>query len=67
MMTEYFIIVCIILMISIFQFLSLLQNTPGLHSEHLNQFVTVFAPSNDALDNYHGEIDEQFILNHFGK
>ena len=50
-----------------FQFKSLLENTPGKHSVYLNEFVTVFAPSNDAIQNYRADVDEDFILNHFGE
>ena len=27
---------------------------------------TVFAPTNDALQSYQGDLNEEFILNHFG-
>ena len=30
-------------------------------------FVTVFAPSNEAMKSYKGPKDENFILNHMGE
>lgn len=46
------------------KFLNLLQSTKGLHEAYLDNYVTVFAPSNDALDAFEGQKDENFILNH---
>ena len=40
--------------------------TPGVHNTYLDNYVTVFAPTNDALDRYEGDLNEEFILNHFG-
>ena len=52
--------------IYIFQFARLVHVTPGVHNTYLDNYVTVFAPTNDALDSYEGDLNEEFILNHFG-
>jgi len=46
------------------EFADLLKNTKGIHETYLNSFVTVFAPSNEAMKSYNGPKDENFILNH---
>ena len=51
----------------LFQFASLLKLTEGLHLAHLDNFVTVFAPSNDAMEAFGGVKDDNLILNHMGK
>ena len=38
-----------------------------LHSAYLDNYVTVFAPSDGAMDMFEGIKDENFILNHMGK
>ena len=50
-----------------FQFSRLLSSTEGPHTSHLNSFVTVFAPTNAAMETYTGARDLDFILNHFGE
>ena len=52
---------------TVFQFTSLLKSTEGLHLAHLDSFVTVFAPSNDAMEAFGGVKDDNLILNHMGK
>ena len=47
------------------QFADLL--TAGPHSQHLNSHLTVFAPSNEAVEAYQGARDSSFILNHLGE
>ena len=49
-----------------FQFTNLLQRTRGIHQAYLDNYVTVFAPSNDAMNQYQGLQDENFILHHMG-
>ena len=34
---------------------------------HLDNFVTVFVPSNDAMEAFGGVKDDNLILNHMGK
>ena len=51
----------------LFQFTSLLNSTEGLHLAHLDNFVTVFVPSNDAMEAFGGVKDDNLILNHMGK
>jgi len=46
------------------QFTNLLKTNDGLHNAYLDNYVTVFAPSNDAMDSFSGLKDENFILNH---
>jgi len=46
------------------QFMALLKNSEGLPNAYLDNYVTVFAPSNDAMNAYTGLKDENFILNH---
>ena len=50
-----------------FQFTSLVRSTVGSHTTHLDNFVTVFAPSNDAMEEFNGVKDVNLILNHMGK
>ena len=54
-------------LICIFQFRELLKSTKGVHTAYLDNYVTVFAPSNDAMDLFKGQKDENFILHHMGK
>ena len=49
------------------QFLNLLKSSRGVHTAYLENYVTVFAPSNDAMNKYKGSKDENFILHHMGK
>ena len=44
-----------------------MKSKEGLHTAYLDNYVTVFAPSNDAIDMFEGVTDENFILNHMGK
>jgi len=46
------------------KFTNLLKSSDGLHTGYLNNYVTVFAPSNAAMDAFDGLKDENFILNH---
>jgi len=46
------------------QFTNLLKTNEGLHNAYLDNYVTVFAPSNDAMNAFKGLKDENFILNH---
>jgi len=46
------------------EFADLLSSMEGLPKVYLNSFVTLFAPSNDAMKAYKGPKDENFILNH---
>jgi len=46
------------------EFADLLSSIEGLHKVYLDSFVTVFAPSNEAMKAYQGPKDENFILNH---
>jgi len=46
------------------QFLNLLKSSRGVHTAYLENYVTVFAPSNDAMNKYKGSKDENFILHH---
>jgi len=46
------------------QFRELLKSTKGVHTAYLDNYVTVFAPSNDAMDLFKGQKDENFILHH---
>ena len=50
-----------------YQFLALVSDTPGPHSAHLDTYVTMFAPTNEALESYGGPRDQNFILNHLGE
>ena len=50
-----------------YQFLALVTDTPGPHSAHLDTYVTMFAPTNEALESYGGPRDQNFILNHLGE
>ena len=47
------------------QFADLL--TAGPHIHHLSSHLTVFAPSNEAMEAYQGAKDSSFILNHLGE
>ncbi len=49
-----------------FQFKRLLQESP-LASQYLQNELTIFAPSDKALQKYVGPKDDQFLLNHMGK
>ena len=49
------------------QFLALVSGTPGPHTAHLDTYVTMFAPTNEALESYRGPKDHNFILNHLGE
>ena len=60
-------IIIYIIIFEYFQFKNILESTPGKHSMYLNEFVTVFAPSNDAILNYRSAVNEDFILTHFGE
>ena len=44
-----------------------MKNTEGLHKAYLDNYVTVFAPTNDAMNSFHGVKDENFILHHMGR
>jgi uncharacterized surface protein with fasciclin (FAS1) repeats len=46
------------------KFTNLLKTTEGVHTGYLDNYVTVFAPSNVAMDAFHGLKDQNFILNH---
>lgn len=46
------------------KFAKLLEETDGIHKYYLNGYVTIFAPSNAALEKYQGELNKAFILNH---
>ena len=50
-----------------FQFSRLLSSTAGPHSSQLENYVTVLAPTNAAMEAYRGARDIDFILNHFGE
>ena len=50
-----------------YQFLALVSDTPGPHTAHLDTYVTMFAPTNEALESYGGPRDQNFILNHLGE
>ena len=45
----------------------MLESTDGLHKYYLDNYVTVFAPSNSALSDYKGKTGKLFILNHMGE
>merc|ERR1719362_359976 len=47
------------------KFSRLLSSIEGPHTTYLNTFVTVFAPTNAAMETYTGARDLDFILNHF--
>ena len=49
------------------QFTNLLKQVKGVHTAYLDNYVTVFAPSNDAMNKYKGPKDENFLLHHMGK
>merc|ERR550532_2858874 len=46
------------------QFTNLLKQTDGLHQAYLDNYVTVFAPTNDAMNSYSGAKYENFLLHH---
>jgi len=46
------------------QFTNLLKTTEGLHKAYLDNYVTVFAPTNNAMNSFGGVTDENFILHH---
>jgi len=46
------------------KFTKLLLDTKGVHTAYLENYVTVFAPSNDAMDQSKCKKDENFILHH---
>ena len=48
------------------QFKNLLTQNP-LASQYLMNELTIFAPSDNAMNKYQGPKDDQFILNHMGK
>ena len=50
-----------------FQFTNLLKTTEGLHKAYLDNYVTVFAPTNNAMNSFGGVTDENFILHHMGR
>ena len=49
-----------------FQFKNLLTKSP-LASQYLANELTIFAPSDTAMEKYTGQQDDQFLLNHMGK
>jgi len=46
------------------QFAELLENTDGVHKYYLDGYLTVFAPSNAALNSFGGDKNIALILNH---
>ena len=44
-----------------------MKSREGAHTTHLDTFITVFAPSNDAMEAFAGDADENLILNHMGE
>lgn len=48
------------------QFKNLLTKSP-LASQYLANELTIFAPSDTAMEKYTGQQDDQFLLNHMGK
>jgi len=46
------------------KFANLLEKTDGIHKYYMDGYVTIFAPSNAALDKFKGELNKAFILNH---
>jgi len=46
------------------KFTNLLKTKEGLHNAYLDNYVTVFAPSDAAMGAFEGLTDENFILNH---
>ena len=51
---------------SMLQFKNLLTNSP-LAKQYLANELTIFAPSDTAMEKYTGPQDDQFLLNHMGK
>ena len=52
--------------IYLFQFKNLLSQS-NLAKQYLSNELTIFAPSDNAMNKYNGLKDDQFILNHMGK
>ncbi|XP_023339723.1 fasciclin-1 [Eurytemora carolleeae] len=46
------------------QFAELLESTEGVHKHYMEGYLTLFAPSNTALNQYKGDRNKALLLNH---